>query len=807
VWLDPVLLVALALCAGSTFVVAPFAASLSYLGIGWLLWRRVGWALRLSLVFGLLLGALRAGSSIAGFDVERRAARDALGPPARCALTGTIASSPSWVGGRAAYVLLVKRADCDAGSVRAGTRVRLSGGPDDLARGDRVLAIAQIAALELLFNLDLADPLPGAARRGVTLSGSALSVDREFESRAVPALIDRARARVRRRIVKTFAPEVEPMARALVLGESDLDPDDDEAFRRSGLSHMLAVSGTHLVFAVLSLVRALSAILVRIEPLSANFDCGRIAALVGLFLSLFYADFAGGSGSAWRAAYMLSAGLLARTIGGLPCASRALGVSFVVGWLRDPLVAFDVSFLLSAAATSGLLVLGEPLQKPAQRIRSLAGRWLASAIATTLSAMIPCAPLLALFGSDLTGAGVLANVVAAPLGEAVALPLCLLHAISQPFPALESGIALVASGALLVVRAIARESAAQRWLSVSLPDPSAFHLGLVAVSFAGILLLSRGSAKLGWVRVWCASGALSLALLELSARASGRAPQALRMTALAVGQGDSTLIDFPDGRLMLIDAGGSPDGGLDPGARVVVPALRARRRSQIDVVVLSHPHPDHFGGLLAVLRSVPVAELWDSGQGEAQGAGPIYQEILRLARQRGVRIRHPSDLCQAPQRFGEASVRVLAPCPSFVPGRGANDNSIVLKVEFGRRALLLTGDAEHIAEHDLLRAYPQGLRADVLKVGHHGSRTSSGAELLAAVAPRIATVSCGVRNRFGHPVPEVMARIAATGASVLRTDRDGSLQLTTDGESLDVVSAYPSLPLATAYRLARVSGG
>src|SRR6185436_3183210 len=164
---------------------------------------------------------------------------------------------------------------------------------------------------------------------------------------------------------------VEPMARALVLGESDLDPDDDEAFRRSGLSHMLAVSGTHLVFAVLSLVRALSAVLVRIEQLSASFDCGRIAAFVGLFLSLLYADFAGGSGSAWRAAYMLSAGLLARALGGLPCASRALGVSFFVGWLRDPLVAFDISFLLSAAATSGLLVLGEPLQKPALRIRSL----------------------------------------------------------------------------------------------------------------------------------------------------------------------------------------------------------------------------------------------------------------------------------------------------------------------------------------------------------------------------------------------------------------------------------------------------
>ncbi|MGC4090636.1 MAG: ComEC/Rec2 family competence protein [Polyangiaceae bacterium] len=615
-WLDPWLLIALAACAGSTLVVAPLAASLSLLAIAVLLRRRVSPRVGVAIAAALALGALRAAHSLSSFDVERRAARDALGPPARCALSGTVQSSPTWVGDRAAYVLEVEHAECDAGAVRPHTRVRLNGGPDDLGRGDRVLAVAQIAPIELLFNLDLADPLPGAARRGVTLSGSALSVDVEARSRSVAALIDRARASVRRRIVKTFAPEVQAMARALVLGENDLDPDDDEAFRKSGLSHMLAVSGTHLVFAVLSLVSALGAILVRWERLAARFDCGRIAAGVGIVLSLFYADFAGGSGSAWRAAYMLSAGLLARALGGASCASRALGLSFVVGWLRDDLVAFDISFLLSAAATAGLLVLGEPLRKPAERVRSLPGRWLASAVATTLAAMIPCAPLLALFGGDMSFAGVIANVVAAPLGEAVALPLCLTHAISFAWPALESGIGLVASGALLVVRAVARESAAQRWLSLSLPDPSAFHLGLVAVVFTA-LLLSRSSA-LGWLRWWSCCALCALGLVELSARRAGSAPGQLRMTALAVGQGDATLLDFPDGKLMLIDAGGSPDGGVDPGARVVVPALRARRRSHIDVVVLSHPHPDHFGGLLAVVRSLSIGEI--SGHRAGRGA-------------------------------------------------------------------------------------------------------------------------------------------------------------------------------------------
>lgn len=806
VWLDPALLFGLALCAGSTLAVAPAPAALSLLGVALLLRRRVGRSVALGIALCVGLGALRASVEIARFDFERRVARDALKAPARCALEGDVVSSPTSLGGRAVFVLAVDHAECDAGAVLAGTRVRLNGGPNGLARGDRVNAVAQIAPVELLFNLDLATPLPPAARRGVTLSGSALGVDVERRSRGLSALIDRSRAHVRERIEHTFSPEIQPMARALVLGENDLDPDDDDAFRRSGLSHMLAVSGTHLVFAVLSLVGALEALLVRVEWLSRRIECGRIAAALGLVLSLLYADFAGGSGSAWRAAYMLAAGLFARVLGRASCASRALAFSFVIGWLRDGLVAFDVSFLLSAAATAGLLVLGAPLRAPAERIRSLPGRFLASGIATTVAAMIPCAPLLALFGGDLTFAGIFANIVAAPLGETIALPLCLLHAIASPWPALESGIGIVASGALWVVRAIARESAAQRWLAFALPDPSGFHLGLVALCFAGLLLVKGGLRTLGWVRFWVMSGALGLGLLELGAKARGRAPNQLRMTALSVGQGDSTLLDLPDGRLMLIDAGGSPDGGIDPGARVVLPVLRARRRSHIDVVVLSHPHPDHFGGLLAVLRSVSVGELWDSGQGEATGAGPVYREILAVARSRGVRIRRPGELCGQAHWFGAAAVRVLAPCPAFVAGRGANDNSLVLKVSFGGRTLLLTGDAEHLAESELLRRYPQGLHADVLKVGHHGSRTSTSPELLAAVRPQVATISCGVRNRFGHPVPEILARIAASGARVFRTDREGAVELDTDGTSLEVVSAYGDPALALGYRLAGLDG-
>src|SRR5690606_7750351 len=224
------------------------------------------------------------------------------------------------------------------------------------------------------------------------ISGTALDVTIDEPGRGLSALIDCARSAVRERILATFAPAAAPLARALVLGENDLEEEDDTAFKKSGLSHLLAVSGTHLVFAVVSIVRAFAAVLVRIERLSAARDVGRMAALFGMVLAPLYADFAGGSGSAWRAAWMLMAVFAARALGRMTCASRALARSVITGWAFDPLVAFDVSFLLSAAATAGLLVLGGPLGRPCERLRSRPARAFGKAIATTLAAMAPCAP-------------------------------------------------------------------------------------------------------------------------------------------------------------------------------------------------------------------------------------------------------------------------------------------------------------------------------------------------------------------------------------------------------------------------------
>ena len=746
------------------------------------------------------LGASRGTQQVRSFEAARIEARDAIGPPSRCDLSAVVVASPVWSDGTASFVADVSRAECGEHALPTPFRARLHGGPDALARQDRVHVIADLAPVQLFRNLDTADPTPSAARQGIVLTGGVLSLDVLERGWGLRAWVDRARARARRRIVLTFAPSAAGMARALVLGENDLLPEDALAFQKSGLSHMLAVSGTHLVFAVVAFVHGLTFLLVRIQALASRFVVARLASGLGVGLSLLYADFAGGSSSAWRAAFMLSVAFSARALGRKPHTVRTFGLSTLLFALLDPLCAFDLSFLLSVAATAGLIWIGQPLGVRCERIESRALRFLAVSFGTTLSATIPCAPLLALLASGVTLAGLVANVLAAPLGEAVALPLCLTHLLLAPLPPLERGAALVASGALLIVKRIAWLSADASFLGLTLPDPGRFQLCVLVVFVLGTAAL-RGSSFVVLARrerrwlsaAWYLASLLAFLGLEHATRRAGQPRGVIRQSALDVGQGDSNLIDFPNGAALLVDGGGFVGSRVDPGKAVVLPVLRARRRTRLDVVVLSHPHPDHFTGLASALQELEVGEFWDSGQGEAEGAGPIYAELVRSLRARGVPIRHPEELCKAPRVFGGALVRVLAPCPSFTPHRGANDNSLVISVEYGARRFLLMGDAEQEEEAELVQAHAADLRADYLKVGHHGSRTSTSEAFLTLVAPALATLSCGVRNRFGHPHLPTVERLATHDVRTLRLDRSGGVSVTSDGSTLSALAVRAPL--------------
>jgi competence protein ComEC len=186
---------------------------------------------------------------------------------------------------------------------------------------------------------------------------------------------------------------------------------------------------------------------------------------------------------------------------------------------------------------------------------------------------------------------------------------------------------------------------------------------------------------------------------------------------------------------------------------------------------------------------VPIGELWDNGQADSEralgGSASEAARLLSLARARGARVLGPSRLCGHPRRAGGATIEVLWPCPHHDPGYDPNDNSLVVHIAYGGRSLLFAGDAETQAEQALVAR--GGLpRVDVLKVGHHGSRTSSTTAFLRALAPKLAIVSAGASNRFGHPHPEVIARLRAAGATPIVLADDGGTTVATDGSELGV---------------------
>ena len=408
------------------------------------------------------------------------------------------------------------------------------------------------------------------------------------------------------------------------------------------------------------------------------------------------------------------------------------------------------------------------------------GKWVCTPLAVSLAAQAGTAPLVVTTFGKFSPISPLANLIVVPLmGAAVALGLLtvLFSVFLEPVSTLLNGANWLAlKAAIGAADLLSRPS----WASLEVPKPPWPAIGLYLCLLAlAVPEVRRHRAGRGLV--FCCLGLANLWVWGgVYQRSSG-----LEVWMLDVGQGDSIFLKFPNGRTMLVD-GGLRAKGIDMGERVLVPFLKEQGIGRIDVVVASHPHSDHIGGLVTLLERFEVGYYLDGGQPYRSWTA---QRIQELVRKRGVvysRVAAGDSLVG----LGGVGALVLHPTPAYVSTEGEaphglNNGSVVLRVTFEGKAILLTGDVEWETDRDLQR-WGDRLRADVLKAAHHGSRTSSTAAFLSAVSPELVTVSCGVGNKFGHPAPEVIRRYEALGIAIYRTDRMGAIRIEVGGEGYGV---------------------
>jgi competence protein ComEC len=649
-----------------------------------------------------------------------------------------------------------------------GHRVELRG--LDRARGTRLMALVRLAPVVPFRNPSphpaLPDPRRPLARGQVRGAVRVLDAPPPLE-----ALRHGVASRLRGHLLSSLSPRAASLARALLLGDRrTLTDADQDAVRGAGLSHVLAVSGLHVTLLAGSLLLLLRWALLR-TPLARRLDVTVPAVLAASGVALAYAALVGSAPSAWRAALTATIGWTARAAGRRAAPGRLVLAALMAAAALMPDQVLRPGFSLSVLATAGLVSGGGR------------GSLLRRGVEASLRTLVATAPVLLWVFGGLPLVGVLANLAGVPVATLVVLPVTVLHGllvlVHPALGGLTSGLVDLAAAALLGL------SAAFPAGVTALPPPDLVQGLIVTAASVGLLAASRWRTR----AAVAVSAALALLAAEAHLRHREQPRDRLRVTFLDVGQGDAALVDLPDGRLLVVDAGGNPSGGRDPGRAVLRPLLAARRRTRVDVFALSHPHPDHYGGLAALLDGVEdgalrLGTIWDTGQAWLEDPEGEAGQLLARARRLGVAVVGPRHLCGRPWRFGAATVRVEAPCPEVDVGYGPNENSLRLRLTFHRRTVLFAGDSERVAEARWLAAEPAPV--DVLKVAHHGSRTSSLEPLLRRLEPRVAVVSAGRGNPFGHPHPEVWERLERLTGRALRTDRHGGVVVETDGDDLSV---------------------
>ncbi len=740
----------------------------------------------------------------------------AIGLPATVTIEGVVVSPPIPRGRRQRLDLDLAAIEEGGGRRRLRGRVRLwAPATDRVALGDCLRVRATLRLPENFRNPGAFDYVAHLRRAGIRVVGSLWDPRGLAWGGRDPAGFAGTVLALRREVAGLIDGAVDApaagMVRALVLGDrSGISQTTNVEFARAGVAHVLSISGLHLGIVGGAAFGGARMLFGRSPGLLARGLVPRLAALAALPAMAAYVVLAGTQAPTVRAmvmaaVYMLGLILVRRNDVRYSIAAAVLAIGIV--W---PEAVFDPSFELSVVAVLRIVLAmrwslvrrqatggdeplyrhrrgdGDPDARDGSMVRrgrddgsadhgGLRGRvvrwgvrvrrWTITTFAVSVAATLGTAPLGALYFNQVSIMGLVANFFVVPVSAAATVMGLCGTALGLVSAALGTPLLVVAGALLDGCVAVVSRLAASSVAAFRVVTPTVLEVCLAYMGLAGaVAWRSRWGRALVVIAVLVGS-VDTLWWLHVRFRRS-----TLRVTFLDVGQGDATVVEFPGSAVLVVDGGGFAGSSFDVGEAVVARYLWSRKIRRVDYVAMTHADFDHAGGLPFVVREFRPRELWWNG--EASDV-PVVARVMAAATAAGVRSRSLDDRLAA-WREGPVELRVLGPgrAPRHV---SSNDGSLVLRLAWGVTGVLLAGDIERPAELDLLRRHRGRLAAPVLKIPHHGSRTSSSPAFLDAVRPRVAVVSAGRGNRYGFPHREVSERYGVRGVCMRRTDEHGAV--------------------------------
>jgi len=581
--------------------------------------------------------------------------------------------------------------------------------------------------------------------------------------------------------------------KALVVGDrSGIDTDLRQLFNRSGAGHLLAISGLHVGIVATVAFVAFRWFFSLFPFLLWRGWRRQWAAIATLAPVIAYGLLAGMSPSTQRAEIMVCVLMVALFLGRLQDTFNTIFAAALFILMIFPPSLFSISFQLSFAAVLTIVYGFEKLRlemdgEPSVKERAV--RRIKTFLLISVFAVAGTAPLTLFHFNQVSIIGIAANLFLVPLVGFLAVPMGLLSAFLSFLyePGGAFGFSLCLSVLHLALFLINFFSSLP-FAAITTVTPSLLEIFLYYI-FGWALFHFRSKRVAGWAMVVILIAVFGDGLYWSYVRFWHRD---LAVTAIDVGQGGSTLLELPGGKIVLYDGGGFSDNRIfDMGKQVVAPFLWRKKIATVDIIVLSHPNADHLNGLIYIAKKFTVGELWTNKDVNTTLG---YKELMAVCEEENILVRR-IDSGFGRCALGQTELTVLHPPAGYFSDRGAieqskrNNGSLVVKIKRGKHVFLLTGDIEAPAEYRLVERTGPQLQGAVLFAPHHGSRSSSTPLFLSAVKPELVIISAGEGNRFGFPHKEVMERYRQVGARILSTRRDGAITIRSNGQTLDVRTA------------------